>query len=277
MFDLKEIEKNKFFKKRVLKNWEVLFLEWDLDTNIYVVFSWKLKVEKYFSEEKKESKLISFLDERNIFWEWTLNNNKPKEVSISAVKDSIVYYIENENFKNFLKEYLDLAIIFLKEIIDLSNKRLLETNFLLTSTYKISQMISQTDNFSNKNLFKIILEFQKILKAKYIIYLEINKVLDNYVNVLYDTREPNKMQNDFFQIKNEKINLENFKKFDLIENNQIIELKNGNKIVWFLIIWENEENVFSDSLKKSIESIWVLLWWFIRQKHYFQNEKNQEN
>jgi hypothetical protein len=52
----------------------------------------------------------------------------------------------------------------LTNIIDLSNKRLLEANFLLTSNYKISQIISEEKEFSNKNLFFVIDEFLKIIQ-----------------------------------------------------------------------------------------------------------------
>lgn len=271
---IQEIEKNKYFKEKILEVWEILFNEWDFDRNIYIVSEGKLVVEKYLSKETKEKKVLAFLERENIFWEWNLNNSNPKEVTISALEKSKIYFIEIENFKDFLKEYLDLAITFLKEIIDLSNKRLLNTNFLLTSTYKISQMISETENFSNKNFFKIIDEFQKIINSKYIIYAEVNQALDNYVNILYDSRNIWKMENKIFETYNFKNNFSKFSELNLIEKNEIIELKNTNKVIWYLIIWD--EKNFWDSEKQVINSIWVLLAWFIKQKQFFQNEKDKE-
>ena len=78
------------------------------------------------------------------------------------------------------------------------------------------------------------------------------------------------------ELKNSKIDLENLKEFEVWEKNMVLELKNGNKIIWFFIIWEDEKVEFSESQKKSINSIWVLLAGFIKQKQYFQNEKNKE-
>lgn len=276
MFDIKNILWNKYFKSKSLKTWEILFDEWEIDKNIYVVEKGKVKVEKYFSSEKKEKKLLAVLWKNSIFWEGSIFNNHPKEVVISAIWETKLYFIKSKDFRNFIKENTEIAVDFLSQIINLSNKRLLEANFLLTSNYKISKMISEEIEFSNKNLFDIIDEFCSIIKAKYIIYVEINQVLENYATVSYDSRIQWKLLDKVVELKNSKIDLENLKEFEVWEKNMILELKNGNKIIWFFIIWEDEKVEFSESQKKSINSIWVLLAGFIKQKQYFQNEKNKE-
>lgn len=276
MFDIKNILWNKYFKSKSLKTWEILFDEWEIDKNIYVVEKGKVKVEKYFSSEKKEKKLLAVLWKNSIFWEGSIFNNHPKEVVISAIWETKLYFIKSKDFRNFIKENTEIAVDFLSQIINLSNKRLLEANFLLTSNYKISKMISEEIEFSNKNLFDIIDEFCSIIKAKYIIYVEINQVLENYATVSYDSRIQWKLLDKVVELKNSKIDLENLKEFEVWEKNMVLELKNGNKIIWFFIIWEDEKVEFSESQKKSINSIWVLLAGFIKQKQYFQNEKNKE-
>ena len=276
MFDIKNILWNKYFKSKSLKTWEILFDEWEIDKNIYVVEKGKVKVEKYFSSEKKEKKLLAVLWKNSIFWEGSIFNNHPKEVVISAIWETKLYFIKSKDFRNFVKENTEIAVDFLSQIINLSNKRLLEANFLLTSNYKISKMISEEIEFSNKNLFDIIDEFCSIIKAKYIIYVEINQVLENYATVSYDSRIQWKLLDKVVELKKSKIDLENLKEFEVWEKNMILELKNGNKIIWFFIIWEDEKVEFSESQKKSINSIWVLLAGFIKQKQYFQNEKNKE-
>lgn len=276
MFDIKNILWNKYFKSKSLKTWEILFDEWEIDKNIYVVEKGKVKVEKYFSSEKKEKKLLAVLWKNSIFWEGSIFNNHPKEVVISAIWETKLYFINSKDFRNFVKENTEIAVDFLSQIINLSNKRLLEANFLLTSNYKISKMISEEIEFSNKNLFDIIDEFCSIIKAKYIIYVEINQVLENYATVSYDSRIQWKLLDKVVELKNSKIDLENLKEFEVWEKNMVLELKNGNKIIWFFIIWEDEKVEFSESQKKSINSIWVLLAGFIKQKQYFQNEKNKE-
>ena len=276
MFDIKNILWNKYFKSKSLKTWEILFDEWEIDKNIYVVEKGKVKVEKYFSSEKKEKKLLAVLWKNSIFWEGSIFNNHPKEVVISAIWETKLYFIKSKDFRNFIKENTEIAVDFLSQIINLSNKRLLEANFLLTSNYKISKMISEEIEFSNKNLFDIIDEFCSIIKAKYIIYVEINQVLENYATVSYDSRIQWKLLDKVVELKSSKIDLENLKEFEVWEKNMILELKNGNKIIWFFIIWEDETVEFSESQKKSINSIWVLLAGFIKQKQYFQNEKNKE-
>ncbi|RKW23935.1 cyclic nucleotide-binding domain-containing protein [Candidatus Gracilibacteria bacterium] len=276
MFDIKNILGNKYFKSKSLKTGEILFDEGEIDKNIYVVEKGKVKVEKYFSSEKKEKKLLAVLGKNSIFGEGSIFNNHPKEVVISAIGETKLYFIKSKDFRNFVKENTEIAVDFLSQIINLSNKRLLEANFLLTSNYKISKMISEEIEFSNKNLFDIIDEFCSIIKAKYIIYVEINQVLENYATVSYDSRIQGKLLDKVVELKNSKIDLENLKEFEVGEKNMILELKNGNKIIGFFIIGEDEKVEFSESQKKSINSIGVLLAGFIKQKQYFQNEKNKE-
>ena len=125
-------------------------------------------------------------------------------------------------------------------------------------------------------MFFVIDEFLKIIQWEYVIYAEVNEVVTNYANIIYDTRKPGKMSDEIFEIENFKIDLEKLKNLNLTKNNLIVKLKNANSIIWFFIIWEKENKPFSESEKKSINSIWVLLAWFIKQKQYFQNEKNRE-
>lgn len=276
MFDIKSIEKNKYFKEKILKKWEFLFKEWEFDQNIYIIKTWKLEIEKYFSNDKKEKKKLAILWENNIFWEWALSNNDPKEVSILALEDTFLYFIEAKIFQDFIKDFSEIWVKFLSEIINLSNKRLLESNFLLTSNYKISELIANSSEFSNKNLFKIIDEFENIINAKYIIFVEKNYVLDDFFKIIYDSRKPWKLLDEgLFEVKNNNFDLQKLSDFDLVKENILLPLKSKNKIIGFFIIWEDENNIFDEWQKKSIISIWNILAGFIKQKQDFQNEKKE--
>ena len=95
------------------------------------------------------------------------------------------------------KKWVDL----LSSIIYISNKRLLEANFLITSSYKINKHISEINEFNNKNLFEILDELEKTINWKYVLYLEKNPVLENILILKYDSRKPNQMQDMVFEKK----------------------------------------------------------------------------
>jgi hypothetical protein len=75
-------------------------------------------------------------------------------------------------------------------VIESSNKRLLESNFLVTSSYTIIKYISEISEFNNKNLFSIIDDLVNVISANYVIYIEKSPVFENVFISRYDTRIP---------------------------------------------------------------------------------------
>ncbi len=278
MIDINLLEKSWFFESINLKSWEILFDEWQVDDNLYIIKSWELLIEKYTTNEKKETKLLAVLNQWEIFWEWALNNSEPKQVKISAKNNCELLKIEAKNdFEKFLAKNTKIWIQLLASIIDIWNKRLLESNFLITSSYEITKNISQINDFNNKNLFEIFDNLSKTINSKYILYFEKNPVLQDYLVFRYDTRNS-------WKLKDEIIKTDwNWLDFELIKQNQIDdseksyiqELVNKNEVVWYLVIWYGENN-FDESHKKAIISISVSIAWFISQKQYFEENKKQD-
>lgn len=271
--NIKFLENNKYFKKQTLKKWELLFDEWDFDDNLYIILSWELKIEKYISDDRKETKLIAILKNNEIFWEASLSNKQAKEVKIVAKKETKLLKIKSEDFEEFMSKFPKLWIEILTSIIDLSNKRLREANLLLTTSYNISKIIWEKQDFDNKNLFKIIDNILEILDLEYILVFEKNQVLENYIKFEYDTRNKWKMQNEIFEL-NWEMNLEFLEKNNIKINKNIFiqKLINQNKNIWYLVFaWD-----LSETLKKNINSISIMIASFIKQKQYFENEKNKE-
>jgi hypothetical protein len=263
---------NKYFKEITLEKSGVLFNEWDLDNNLYIIKSWSLSIQKYTTIEKDEIKQLAILNKWEIFWEWALKKSEPKQVQIVAIEDSVLYKIDaKEWIKWFISEFPKEWIELLNEIIDTANKRLLESNFLVTSSYQMSKTISELDKYNNKNLFIIIDKFEKIIWSKYILYLEKNLVIEKYVTIKYDSRINWKMLNNIIELKNNVLDIDIIKKeWILLEKfNHIEPLKNKNETIGFLIIWEWENNL-SEWKKKAITFIWVLIAWYIRQKMLYE-------
>ena len=271
MIDIKLLEKSWFFESFTLKKKEVLFDEWDIDTNLYIVKSWKIVIEKYTDYTKNDLKELAILEKNDIFWEWSLSNKAPKEVRISALENSQLLKIDwIKNFEEFLKKDTKLGIDLLSSIIDTTNKRLLESNFLVTSSYTLIKFISEISDFDNRNLFSIIDRLLKIMGASFIIYFEKVPGLKDYFNIKYDTRDSWKMQERIMQIHDQKW-------FEKIANTKwnkvhLEPLRIGNENIGYLFIatikW------FSETQVKSIWTIALAIAGFINQKHYFESIKN---
>lgn len=279
MFNIEFLENSWFFQIKTLRAWELLFDEWDIDNNLYIIKSWEVSIEKYTNSDRDESKILARLWNWEILWEWAIWGNWVKQVKIVAIKKTTLLMIEAKNsFEEFLLKHTKPWVDLLSSIIYISNKRLLEANFLITSNYKINKHISEINEFNNTNLFKIIDQFTKIIVADYILYLEKNPVIEDILIMRYDSRLRWKMQETMIYLWWDWIfNIWDIKKewIKLDKHNFIEELKNGNKIIWYLVIWNNK-NDFDDTQIKSIWTISVSIAWFIKQKQYFEELKNKE-
>lgn len=278
MLNIEFLENSWFFQIKTLEKWEVLFDEWDIDNNLYIIKEWELSIEKYIDSTKIETKKLAKLKDSEIFWEWSLWDNSPKQVKIIATKKTTLLEIEAKNsFEKFLLKHTKSWVDLLSSIIYISNKRLLEANFLITSSYKINKHISEINEFNNKNLFEILDEFSKTIISKYVLYIEKNPVLDNILILKYDSRLKWKMQQNIIDMSEWVFNLKKIKDdwVELANFNLIEELKNKNEVIWYLIIW-NDEKKFDEWQKKSISIISVSIAWYIKQKQYIEENKNKE-
>lgn len=278
MLNINFLENSWFFQILTLEEWEVLFDEWDIDNNLYIVKNWELSIEKYIDETKKETKVLAKLLAWEVFGEGSLWDNWPKQVKIIAKNRTTILSIEAKNsFEKFLLKHTKWWVDLLSSIIYISNKRLLEANFLITSSYKINKHISELSEFNNINLFSILDEFSKTISSQYIIYLEKNPVIDNVAILKYDSRKKWKMQQVIIDLKDSILDIDDLKNewIDISKYNLIEELKNKNEIIGYFIIWNNDKN-FDEAQKKSISIISVSIAWFIKQKQYFEELKNKE-
>ena len=273
MIDIKKLISTWFFKETELKESETLFDEWDIDNNLYVIVAGSISIQKYTDSTKKETKELATLSAWEIFWEGSLSNSDPKEVKIVAISNTKLLILNaKKDFTEFLKNYPKEAISLLANIIDFSNKRLLESNFLLTSTYSLIKYISWISEFDNKNLFLIIDRFLKILNSEFIIYIEKSPVVEETYILRYNTREKWKMQEQVWRIK-EEFDSEEFWLWE--QKNLFVEdLRIWNEVIWYLLIWWKEE--FSETQIKSIWTVSVAIAWFVKQKQIHEENVDSE-
>ena len=158
MLNIEFLENSWFFQIKTLEAWEILFDEWDIDNNLYIIKEWELSIEKYTTTDRTETKILAKLWNSEIFWEWSLWDSAPKQVRIKATKKTTLLEIEAKNsFEEFLLKHTKKWVDLLSSIIYISNKRLLEANFLITSSYKINKHISEINEFNKaKSNLKIL-------------------------------------------------------------------------------------------------------------------------
>lgn len=189
--NLKNFEKSPYFEAKKLEKWELLFKEWDVDTNIYIIKKWNLSVEKFTSVEQTETKKLAVLWKWSILWEQALNNpDAPKQTSIKALNKVELLKIDTvKSMKNFMKEDSELGMTLLMRIISLANERLNNINEELTFLFEFNNKIASLWEI-NRWVFPEIFDFiNAMIVSDYTIFLKSHPVLDNTLTVFYDSRE----------------------------------------------------------------------------------------
>ena len=272
MIDIKLLQKSEYFKKRVLKSWEYLFLEWDFDSNIYIILNWELNIEKYIDNKKIDSKNLAILKKSEVFWEASLNSNSKKQVSIKAKIETELLYIEAGNLEKFAKNNSKQAFNLLKYIIHLSNNRLNISNNLITSSHKISSSIINIKDFKNKTIFELIENIKETIEVSEIIFLEENPVLKQYLTVKYKTTEKWKMQDKIIKITENRLDLSSLKTSERHNFTQSLRIWDRN--YWYLIFIRDEE----DFTENEIKIFWIMstsLAWVLKQKEFIKEQADK--
>ena len=274
MLDINSLKTTWYFKEKTLEKWEVLFDEWEIDSNIYLVIVWKLKIEKYISNNNKDTKVLAYLLNNDVFWESALNLNKNKEVKITAIKKSKLLYINAQSdFDDFSFKFPFESSSLLKYIIFLTNKRLLESNRLIAATYKISIEITKIEKITNIKIFELIDILRYIIGVDYILYLEKKSSIENYLTLKYDTRNKWKMNDKVIEITDSKLFLLNLKIWNYYSYNQKIAIWNEELGFLFFI---KKNNDFTDNDKKAILLTITSIAGVMKQKR-IQDEERDKN
>jgi len=172
MLNINFLENSWYFKKIFLKSGDIIFDEWNIDNNLYFILDWELFVEKYTWIERKNTKRLAVLKNMDFFWEWSLNNSKPKEVKIIAKDNTILLSIDAKDWLNkLIKKFPLEGLELLKHLINITNSRLLESNSLFTATYEINRKILSLNNITIKSIFEIINTIKSVIWCDYILYL----------------------------------------------------------------------------------------------------------
>ncbi len=273
MLDIAFFKNSEFFKNKKLKKDNFVFKEWEIDNNFYIILSWKISIEKYTTKEKKDVKELDILYSWDFFWESSLSSSEKKELSVKALEDTELIYINSSDwFEKLLEKNPKKWFELLKHIIEITNKRLLKENKQITANYEIVKSIVEIKNINEKNIFLIIEKIKLITGFDYILYFESNPVIDNFIVLKYDSREAWKLQDKILDIKKlEK--LKDVKELKLVNNNFIQKLSIWELNLWYMIFWKKDEFNYED--KKLVVSVSNSLTWLLKQKEFLKEELNK--
>ncbi len=148
----------------------------------------------------------------NIIGEGSLSQVLPKEVCISAQRDTLLLRIHGKNmFPKFVEAFPKEAYTLLLHIIELTNTRLLRANREVTANYEISCAISEIQQINMKAIISLLATFQSIVQADEILYFEKNIVLDDYFKLKYHSQTAEKLQNTILKFENNTFSAETLK------------------------------------------------------------------
>lgn len=274
MLQLDFLKQSWLFKEFHLQANEMLFDEWETDQNIYIIIAWELEIQKYTTVKKDEVKVLAKLWADEVFWEASLNTDKPKQVKVIASKKTLLLWINAQEWMNqFTQKHPLEATNLLKYIIHLSNNRVNYWNNLITANYKVTQEILKIKEINNKNIFQLIDKLEEIIHIDHTLFLEKNPVLDNYMVLKYDSRNKWKMLDKIIEITDNKLELLELKTQDTYS--EIQELNIWEESLWYLVYFRRNHE-FTDNDKKVLTTISTWIAGLIREKRVLEEERDKQ-
>jgi len=274
MININKLKESWFFKEKTINKWDFLFKQWDIDENLYIIIDWELEITKDIPNTDSKENILAYLQNNDIFWEASLNNDFKKDVNIKATKNTILIFINATKWlDDFAVKHHNEAFNLLKEIISLSNNRLRISNKIITASYNISNEIVKLETFSLKEIFKLIERTKEVTEISEIMYFEESPVSKDYAILKYKTSERNKLQDKIIKVSNDQLELTNLKILEKYFFTQ--KLKIGNKNYWYLIFIKEMNNFIKDETKL-FWSISTSLAWVLKQKQLYEEQKNKD-
>lgn len=260
-----------FFSEKTLWIKELLFDEWETDNNIYIVMKWFLSIEKYTTKERNTTKHLAIIKKRDFLWEASLSSNSPKEVKVKALSSVILLSISAKKYDDFLLTYPKEAKDMLVHLIAVTNKRVSQANKYIASIYEINKSIREITKINFKEIFIILDKINSIMYWDFLLFLEVNPVMNNYLSLKYDTRQQWKMQDVIV------------KKWDYVLediwiqwNTKLLtkEISIWEIPLWNIILWRKEGFIEND--KRIFLAMINSLAWILRQKKFLEEERDRE-
>jgi len=244
MISLPNLQKSGHFKTLSLNQWEVLFEQWDFDSNLYIIVSWELEVDTKIHSIAGEYKNIWVLHAWEILWEASMSRNEQKQARVSSLWKTTLLYIDGKvGFLKFLKEYPELWYQLLLSIIEITNRRLLSANQETRANHEVNLAIWEIKTITTKAIGKLLEKFKTILKVDQIVFLEKNIVMDEYFKLKYISPSKKELWNTIIKFSKGIFSLDVLREESIELKQELLfsPLHLWDKEYGFLVIWRDKK------------------------------------
>jgi len=277
--DLKTLQHSPFFDEVSLSQWDVLFDEWEKDSFLYIVLEGELDIDTSLQSLDKKYKKLWSVKSGGIIGEASLSHSEEKQVRIIARSESKVLKIDGrKDFPNFIKEHPDLGYQILIEIIDMSNKRLLQANKQVTANFEVNNAISKIKDVSNTSIYKLLLIFESILGVDQIMFFEKNVAMDEYFKCKFNSKNKHAITNTIIKfpkwVFSRDIVLESG--IELATYIRWVALKLWDNNYGFLVAWK-ETRSFNENEEKLLQNTASSFVAVIHQKEIMSENENKKH
>lgn len=266
-------------KKKILEAWEILFSP-GKNNLFYIITSWELNILRYTStNEKKE---IGKAYAWSFIWEWIIFGRNQKDVEAQALTKTEIFALNLEDLQKLEKESPKEAMELYKYIIEITNKRLLDSGKELASIYEATNKIVEMAKDWEKWFFDIMNYLKWILGVDYIIFIEQHQAVDNFFFYKYNTSLSN------MWVINKKAWAEIDKNMNWLLRNQVwilgtfpddsvyaIPLNNNWKLKWLLIAGKRKW-IITDNQMRISQNIWLLLGSIVENNQKMASDKARD-
>lgn len=242
-------------KKRILEKWEILFSPWK-DENLYIIISWWLDIFRYTIDgQKKEigkAYSWSFIWEGIIFWRFQ------KDVEAMASANAEVFALTKEDLAMLEKESSAEALELYKYIIEITNKRLLDTWKELADIYEATNKLLEMAKQWEKWFMDIMVYLKSLLWVDYTVFVENHPAIDGFFFYKYSTDLTNlwnlnkkawaEINGDLNWIQSWTTGFFWTKNTDSV---YVMPLKNNAKLKWFLLAWKKKWMITDNEMRIS--------------------------
>jgi hypothetical protein len=266
-------------KKRFLEAWETLFKPW-IDKNFYIITEWDIDIfRQTLNWEKKE---IGKARAWSFIWEWVIFWRFQKDVEAIASTDAQVFALTKEDLAVLEKESPQEAIDLYRYIIELTNKRLLDSWKELADIYEANTKIIEMSVAWEKWFNDIMQYLKDLLKVDYVTFVENHPAIDWFFFYKYNTElqsigNLNRKAGDELT-KNLWWQYEwNVPFFGSGPNDSayVLPLRNGPNLKWYIIAWKKKWAVTDNEIRIS-NNIWPLLGSIVENNQKDSEKKAKE-
>lgn len=229
-------------KKKILEAGQILFSP-GKDDNFYIIASWNLSILKHISDwQKKEiGKAYSW----SFIWEWIIFWRNQKDVEAVADSQCEVFALKKEDLKKLENEFPQEAIALYAYIIEITNKRLLDSGKELANIYDATKTLVELSKNWEKWFLDIMEYVKNLLWVDYIIYIENHPAVSWFFIYKYNTKVSllSKMNQKAWNEITENMwwHLEDTTWILWVhpwDSAYVITLKNNSKLKWYFIAWK---------------------------------------